>query len=408
MSDEQRLVHAKRGKTPIKLRRTRRIVWIDQLTIVNDHRTLKKNHDVDWRYDGTGFVIEHALSDSRPVSFSKNNRIGLKIVLRSSSNTFASGRVTLRGKSNDAYVSFSAEVEFTNGRADFFVNADMPLPDRIKRLTPYPTSWHCTVNGIDHYLGVKNWDEVFVLFNKPINDLGSPVIEDGVTIRRTRTAVALVEKTGGDDPHEIVARLMRKLGKYVVQPIVDKNPTHYAPAVKLGGPRFFEEKYGGAWAIAENPDLYGECQALVRFVIGVLRQLGVPGKAATVLVYADEEDNSTAKTEHFEYGKAGGLGKSKYIREISLPDGTSYVQQLMLLPQMDFPILEITKDVVPNAYEACLLFSYDGETRYYPGGVDGKHFRSSQEVLEAAFKSLVWVAGFDEGFMVFEVVAHYP
>ena len=64
-----------------------------------------------------------------------------------------------------------------------------------------------------------------------------------------------------------------------------------------------------------------------------------------------------------------------------------------------------------NAFEACLKFTDQGETRFYAGGAGFKF--SVDEVLKECFYQLVWYRAVidpkrGQGHIVEEIVASYP
>jgi hypothetical protein len=227
---------------------------------------------------------------------------------------------------------------------------------------------------------------------------------------------------------------MERFRSYVIQPIVDKNPKHYEPFKKWGGPAYIQGSLGGAWPIAENIALSAECQAIVRFVGALLRQLGVPGTAQARFVYADpavsggkvalydrregDEQLTTNDNKKKQSGTRGlGLDDPLYDRRVERPwvDGSKKMvfEHLRLFPDAQLVALKGAAKpnfdaYHPNTYEACLHFEHDGEAWYYAGGM-GDRMKTPQEVLESAFKWLAWAysAIGDEYFGVWEVVAKY-
>src|SRR4029077_3411733 len=74
---------------------------------------------------------------------------------------------------------------------------------------------------------------------------------------------------------------------------------------KYRHPSYLDNGEGGAWAMAQFR-IQGECQAIVRFVWGVIRQLGLPGDAQAILVYAHPSDPQKALFHLMDQGV--GLG----------------------------------------------------------------------------------------------------
>jgi hypothetical protein len=270
-------------------------------------------------------------------------------------------------------------------------------------------------------------------------------MEDGVTLKRMRAAVKIVEdyqrsgKLTSMDPHALVDTLRVWAGKYTTEP--NKNGPADHPWY-VSGPQ-------GAWLFVDYKDLKANCQAMVRLIRGILHQLGVPGKAEPVVVWADpfEEHGKTAIEGLLRVAPPDGerpasllvldpeTGMLKPNLHSYMPENFKGVPQelqpadlkelyfdaaapsLRLVTIRDhsrealpegkwkrcWPILVAKPPVVGKAYldveefgrnfyEACLKFTYpegsprQSATQYYGGGA-GK-FSSSQDVLRA-FDGLV-------------------
>jgi hypothetical protein len=119
----------------------------------------------------------------------------------------------------------------------------------------------------------------------------------------------------------------------------------------------------------------------VRFVHGVINQIGCPGTVEAVVIWADPDVGGGATALENPLGSATLHNKSKMIdgrvcgaalaaTSAALAVGQTYPPRSMM-----------------NMYEACLKFTYNGITKYYGGGA-GK-FDSPADVLKA-FAALVW------------------
>ena len=69
--------------------------------------------------------------------------------------------------------------------------------------------------------------------------------------------------------------------------------------------------------MSDYVDESGECQAIVRLVRAILRQLGVPGEARTLLVWADPEVDGGKKAlaAYWDEDPSAGLSRTKIVKE---------------------------------------------------------------------------------------------
>lgn len=153
----------------------------------------------------------------------------------------------------------------------------------------------------------------------------------------------------------------------------------------------------------------GECQAIVRLVRAILRQLGVPGEARTLLVWADPDVDGGRKAlaAYWDEDPSSGLSRSRVV------NGVRWIAALVDSPVeigKEYPASHTIHDGGQpspgiNRYEACLEFTHDGVTRLYGGGAG--IFRTRESVLRA-FWGLIWVSPApNDGFKVEEIVARY-
>jgi hypothetical protein len=211
-----------------------------------------------------------------------------------------------------------------------------------------------------------------------------------------KTAVDLVSAAGSIDPHTIVAHVMSLLPYYTLE----RDP---AVPVKFKHPTYFNS-IGGAWPMAAFMGQYGECQAIVRFVRGVIKQVGCPGEAKAIVVWSDPDVDGGATALEKEIGKGGGLsskvkkvGKKKWYAALADRDPVAVGQ--VFTP----------KNMGMNNFEACLRFSHGGVTKYYGGGAG--IYDSPQEVIKA-FYALVWItfetdAVGNDNYRIEEIVYRY-
>jgi hypothetical protein len=225
--------------------------------------------------------------------------------------------------------------------------------------------------------------------------------EDGVTVKRMDRAVSWVAPLRTLVPHAIVRGLMRRFPFYALRPSPDVPRRFHHPT-------YFNDE-GGAWPMSDYVGESGECQAIVRLVRAMLRQLGVPGEARTRLVWADPEvdDGKTAVSAYLDDDPGAGLDKTRAV------EGKRWLAALVdqeVEEGKTYPAshtLDTDGNPSPglNRFEACLEFTYGGRTLLYGGGA-GVYARA-EDVLPA-FWGLVWVSPAQkDGFRVEQIVRRY-
>jgi hypothetical protein len=193
------------------------------------------------------------------------------------------------------------------------------------------------------------------------------------------------------------------MGKF---PFYALHPSHKVPR-QYHHPTYFNDA-GGAWAMSDYVAESGECQAIVRLVRAVLRQLGVPGEARAIVVWGDPEVNRgrTALSADLEDEPSAGLRRTRLV------DGRRWAAALVDAPVEAgkiYPASHTPGRGGPspgfNRFEACLEFTHGGKTLDYGGGAGVFHDRA--EVLHG-FWGLVWASAAPRhGLRVEEIVARY-
>ncbi|APR84523.1 Hypothetical protein A7982_09872 [Minicystis rosea] len=257
-----------------------------------------------------------------------------------------------------------------------------------------------TANGGDALYPGRSENIAYVTMGRPREDQQNIWQEDGVTLKRMDRAVSWVAPMRTLHPHSIVRGLMRKFPYYSLKP---------SPKVprQFHHPTFFN-RLGGAWPMSDYVEEAGECQAIVRLVRGVLRQLGVPGEARALLVWAEPgvANGQQAVSAYWDDDPSAGLSTTMIV------DGRRWLAALSDGPVevgAEYPASHTIVNGKPspgmNRYEACLEFTHNGETRYYGGGAGV--YRTKEEVLRA-FWGLVWVSWApNDGFRVEDIVTRY-
>jgi hypothetical protein len=350
----------------------------------SDHAVLTDRTD-DWKRGTTTYHSKdpHEWSCKPPhrfpISQTKNTKLKITVVFyvsRKSTET-VSGKVV--GDGGTFYLQFEGSGSFAPGQTvEVTMTATRALPDQCLYLANQAIAWRVEGGGEIYPAGSSGPSSIYATLDKPKDETD----EDGPTHRRMNAAVRLVETVRSNEPHEIVENLMSRFPGYTLQ----QNKT--VPD-EYNHPEYLNTPFG-AWPIYENMRATGECQAIVRFVRNVIHQVGCPGKAEAIVVYADAFSGNAMESP---FGHAGMSsfgwfpykGKMVYatLADQVVAEGRSY-------PPSHTPLPGGGGSPGFNRYEACLKFTH-GHTKYYAGGVQHGIFNSKDEVI-LAFNALVWAS----------------
>lgn len=368
-------------------------ITVVAVKFLSDHDLLK-DYTADWKDGGTRFAKpEWTAAVRHPLSHSLDEKVKLEVTIEVLPKDACPETGDLKGVGPEGYspavskvMEFKkAGVRFQHGMSPVTLESDLNVIKTIQKLD-FRIDW--TSTGTSVALSGRTANPVFVTIAKP-RDPGQA--SHGVTLKRMELAVGLVAPMATTNPQTIVHELMKKLPYYVL---------HANPAVpsKFSHPNYFNAE-GGAWPIADYLGYYAECQAIVRFVRKIIKQLGAPGDGEMVYVFADPATPLAAKEDpegkskpalHSHPGfalvdqkvTAADIGRRYPPSHTRLPDGSV---------SMGF-----------NAYEACLKFTAkDGPegksgalvTYYYPGGTGGSRQNDIDTVLKKSFFALVQMTG---------------
>lgn len=348
-----------------------------------------------WKNEGARCAApEWTAARQFPISHSMGEGVDLTIRVRAAA--LNGGGVDIRGEAPGALWFGRDDVIVGPEGARARMVSSRPLPRRIGR---FGLGIRWSADGVS--LSPARTDNVvYVTMSRPLTNEQGKTEEDGVTLKRMARAVSWVEPLNTLRPHSIVRALMGKFPYYSLKPST-KVPRQYHH------PTFFNDE-GGAWAMSDYVEETGECQAIVRLVRGILRQLGVPGEARTLLVWADPEVDGgrRAVTAYWDEDPSAGLDRTKTVGGrrwlATLVDRAVEVGKV-------YPASHTLENGRPspgfNRYEACLEFTHEGVTRQYGGGAGV--FQTRDAVLHA-FWGLAWVSEApNDGFRVEEIVVKY-
>jgi hypothetical protein len=393
-----------------------------KLTFINDHKMLKDNAS-DWQNSGTVFPKPdfNFGKPSQPASFTKNREVELNVDFEVWPKDADAVNVTITGTAGwDSSLQWVQQTQLKGGVQNVRFRSNNKLPDAVVKLTG-EIKWSVT-DGSTTWSADHSWGHVlFVTMGTPDDSFG--MTEAGVTVKRMDKAVDLVGRTGTLDPHGIVKSLMTAFPGYRVpgmalpdgapKPADDVNWPTYLAGPRNDDPSQTASVPGGAWNIADDMAALAECQAIVRFVRGVLKQVGCPGKVETILVFADA-DTGAAKEEAWDQSRNDQGLKG----ETRMSGSTACFVQLTT--SMPARVGVIQRRAAMNNFEACLRFTDPaGTVKYYPGGEAVASTDPSgattmtQQVLDtkeqvlSTFQALVWIAPAGDDFRVVKIVKKY-
>lgn len=350
------------------------------LAFVGDHAVINDNA-ADWTKNGNSIAKPEFTygKPSAPVSRTKDSHLAVKVELEVWPYEAPQMQCTIKGVATWGQ-SFETKFPLKGGKQTVVVESAEKLPDKVTKLAG-DIEW-AVDNGADGPMKADHsWGHaVYLTISTPI-DL-TTTREAGITSKRMGAAVDLGSRAGSMDPHAIVGWLMSQVPGYTLQP----NPA--VPAA-FSHPTYFNT-VGGAWPLADWLQYLAECQAICRFVSAVIKQIGCPGAAEVIVVWADPDvdDGKTALEASWESG--GGLA-NKPTRLIRGDPCNATLVDRHVEEGVEFPIdKESDANYVGcNNFEACLRFEHGGVKKYYGGGAGV--YKSAQEVL-TAFHALVWIS----------------
>ncbi len=347
-----------------------------------------------------------ALSPSHtfPISHTRGKRVSMVAEFAVGPATVRPGPAFVTFDGGHPYLRVSARAQFfaTNATRTNLVpvalEADGPLPDLVQRLQ-VPLGWQVEFckQVVDGGTGPF---EIYVTDStpEPAEDIDNKPEPRGVTLQRMAAAVRLATEApladdgrpltttppkrvklpgyDGSRPTEVV--LTRE--HQIVLAVANRYPFYRLRGdrslIAFGHAHYLKKETGGAWPMVDYADKSGECQAIIRLVLDVIRQIGLPGTAKVVYVYADPQSPGRAleKDTGDTYPPDSGY---------SLTDGPVLPSEVgTRYPWPDSPIGF-------NNYEACLKYEYAGTALYVPGGTSGAVWTTAQQVLQQTFYNFV-------------------
>jgi len=375
-------------------------VKILEITFLSDHQKLK-DYSKDWKNLGRRFPKpEWRPGASSPISHSVDKKVSLKIKFEAGPPEGRTQFGTLRGKGPGHFTFESTRRSIAAGENVLTLECPKGLPLQILKREER-IDWSLRLEQDGTLGGGTTAHVIYCTYSDPQDDRKG-YQEDGVTLKRMEQAVEWAGEVDTMDSHRLVELLMGTFQSYSLAESKDVPAPYKHP--------HYLNLEGGAWPMAEfrKP---GECQAIVRLVMGVIRQLGLPGQSDAVLVYAHPDAPMVTKVDILNQG----IG----LRSVPAPpDAPMWLAALTDKPVEEGKVYPPSHSRLPdgslspgfNAFEACLKFTDSGETRFYAGGAGIKF--SVDQVLNECFHQLVWFRRvahpkYLTGYRVEKVVARY-
>lgn len=324
----------------------------------SDHKLLKDNTK-DWHDTGSRYKKPEWLRHRReyPITHTMGKKIQIyvRLSVHPSDACAESGRLIGNGPGKLDFLK--SGVNFAPGRVIEKLACRIPLPRKVQKGL-LGITWKA-LTDVRHNVGYSQ-NYVYVTMDTPINE-GKP--EDGVTVWRMEHAVGMVEAARTIDPMKIVEHLFQYFPVYVLgnvdqssldratQKKLDSDPKRKSKMRKAG----FSAYMKNAWPLAEYREFGGECQAIVRLIVGVLHQVGCPGKAKVKYVNANASAPYTPVIRDVGTQCTGPDGSKGYaLVDSAVKAGKLYGSR---------------SGVGWNNYEAYMKFTHGGETGWFGGGV---------------------------------------
>lgn len=378
----------------------RLVISLRSIQFVSDHALLKDcGGEHGWRNAGARCPEpEWTPSASQPLSITMGRDLIIRLQITVDGGPREAASAVLRGVGPAGIAFVRHGLARGPSVAQIELASERKIERRVQKL-PLTLTW--TAGAGARVAPGRTSNIAYVTMGRPLTDKQGVWAEDGVTLKRMDRAVSWVEQLGTLDPHEIVTGLLAKFPFYTLLP---------SPKVprKFRHPTYFNEE-GGAWAMSDFVEESGECQAIVRLVRGILRQIGAPGQARVIAVWGDPNVGGGREplSADLEAQPSAGLDTMRRVGgrlwRAALVD--SPVEEGKTYPASHTRMPDGSVSPGLNRYEACLEFTYGGVTRYYAGGAGVIEDR--RKVLDV-FWGLVWFSPApNDGFRIEKIVTRY-
>ena len=380
---------------------------IVELTFLSDHGVIR-NNTTDW--ENTGELYEKpdwTPAKSNPVSHSMKKNGKIQVVIEAEGEAPDNGEI--KAKVGNVLFFQSGTVNFKIGKNTLVLTSVKNLSEALGQgNVVFKWTGSTTRKPEEESIG-KTKNLIFVTYSDPIRRETEP--EDGFTVYRMAKSIKLIKASNKTELHPIVKALMNLFKTYTLEadPAVPANLEH----------PFYSHKKIGAWALRDYIQHTAECQAICRFVRGIMEQVCVPNVVPTVVWAVPTANDLDYVAHEAPYGFGGLTRHYKSVdasynkletyqepEELGFLDTLSGKKPLMLtktrtvrVPKKETWMARLTTsaptdgedatDCGLNTFEACLKFTDDKAVVKYYGGGAGVY--DSKESVVKAFHSLVWV-----------------
>lgn len=388
---------------------TRVVVKIESVQFKSDHALLR-DHTADWRKAGTRFEDkdkrEWTKDHSFPISHTKQEQVDLIATFDVLIEGAPSLPAEVHGNGGQDALRFEGAATLRTGKVSVTLKSKGKLPDEVTKQGGKSIQWTVTCKAKTYEAGASTPHTLYVTIGRPNEAGGEP--EAGVTLRRMEQAVEWVGEAwrqGKRQPVEIVEHLFGKFPGYILgfhhmhprnQKYFEDHPDEKAKleAVDFAGYDLNNKRnQGGAWPLAEHHQWSGECQAIVRLISGILKQVGCPGKAEPKFVNADARRPKTAIIRDNGTRCTGPDASKGY----ALVDKPVRVGELY----------DDTSGVGWNNYEAYMKFTHNREVAWFGGGM-GRIPDGADPLLTAFYGLAEYESVLDGGSRKRKVTSYWP
>ncbi len=385
---------------------------VESITFESAHAGMHANYEADnwarrdWSCSGSPHSPPHwtlgrgssEAEKNVPVSHTRGERICLRVQLhidhRIENVKLVGIPASSEGmcpKAKKAFTFRSETHTLEAGTCPISVTGEERLPDWPRDIKGH-IQWGLKKNKTFVDLGTSGPHTVFVTFGKPkvapeamSMELGQGKYEvNGATHARMEEATRRIAETAEgktpDDFVELIHQLVTNCGSFnlgILSPDQEQRVTQNAgPSAymrRVNWPNFLPDggavrnqddsairDQGGAWPLASLREYRGECQAIVRFVRGVLYQAGFIGSGSAEVKYvtADfEVPNQVIVRNTIPDGRCSGPRADRMYSLISGP--------------ISGPGVYTEHKLCPNKYEAYLKYRYQENGNWYQAWYGG-------------------------------------
>ena len=363
-------------------------VTLKSASVTTDHNLIR-NNDKDWEFHGTLYPDpdwKDGDTSANPVSHTEKIAVGIEATFEVTPADATEATCSITAEASAGDLTFSSYGTLKGGKVKFAVVCS-PLSlvsGTVGKLTT-DLSWKVKDIGRDKEFepGSSLGHTLYMTFGKPASPYTN---EDGSTLKRMKKAVDVIAGTAETDPHKIAEKLQKLFNHYTLTPdgAIPKEYKH---------PGYLNDK-GGAWWLADYLKYAGECQAMVRYMLALMKQVGCPGTIEPVVVWAEEDDKGNVTVKEGVLGVAAALVGAKTRSMGGLECKPTLVDKNPVVGHTYTGDPSSGNYIGINNFEACARVDHGGAKKYYPGGLQGPR-NSPQEVIKC-FYALCWVH-VDEG-----------